>query len=191
MTTPRHYIFPLLLLLTLWSHQAAATSVLPISLERMTAAADVIFHGRVISNEVRRDPVSGNVATFTTFEVTELVKGQAGETHTIKQIGGEMPGGNMRQIVHGVPRFNIGGEYVVFLPKASSLGFSSPIGLSQGKFEVLRANGEPVVSDRRAAAAAARPDAAELPSAVEAAPSDQQGVRLGDFLQSVRVMSKD
>ena len=189
MTQSRQLLYPLLLLLLSWNHQAAATSVLPISLQRMTAAADVIFHGKVISNEVRSDPVSGNVATFTTFEVTELVKGSTGATHTIKQIGGEMPGGQMRQIVHGVPRFHTGQEYVVFLPKPSSLGFASPIGLSQGRFDVLRANGKPVIKDRRAAATT-RSATAELPSGVEAAPA-QQAVRLDDFLQGVRAMTKE
>ncbi len=81
----------------------------------------------------------------------------------------------------------------MFLPKASSLGFSSPIGLSQGKFEVLRINGEPVVSNRRAVAAAApaRPGAAEMPSAVEATTPNRQGVRLEDFLQSVRAIDRE
>jgi len=122
------------------SLQAGATSVLPVSLQQLSSAAELIFHGTAISNEVRLDEVSGRVATFTTFAVTDVIKGVAGDTHTIKQIGGQLPGSRVRQIIRGVPRFSVGAEYVVFLPPASSLGFSSPIGLSQGRFPRLPAS---------------------------------------------------
>ena len=195
MTTPRQIIYPLFLLLLSWSHQAAATSVLPISLERMTAAADVIFHGRVTDNEVRRDPVSGNIATFTTFEITELVKGQTGATLTIKQIGGELPGSKMRQVIHGVPRFTKGREYIVFLPKPSTLGFASPIGLAQGKFEVHRLSDGTAITSRRAISEP-RPAVSTtngLPSGMQAqsSPSPEQGVRLDEFLKNIRQMVKE
>ena len=196
MTNPRFETYLISLCLLFFSLQASATSLLPISLPRMAAAADVIFHGKVISNEVKLDPVSGNVATFTTFQVTELVKGNAGTTHTIKQIGGQLPGANVRQTIHGVPRFDTGEEYVVFLPKASSLGFASPIGLSQGSFDVHRLNGESVISSGRAAAAvsdtAAQQTPPGLPSAIETGPSADAGsVQLVDFLQGVRAMVKE
>ncbi|MGD2160676.1 MAG: hypothetical protein PVG94_05830 [Gammaproteobacteria bacterium] len=167
-----------------------ATSVLPVSLQRMATAADLIFHGRAISNEVSLDEASGRVATFTTFEIIELVKGETGPTHTIKQIGGQLPGNNMRLVIRGVPRFTVGEEYVVFLPKASSLGFASPIGLAQGKFNVSKQDGEPVVSSRRALAAvngaADQSGLMSTPSAFESGRSDS--ARLPDFLNTVRGM---
>ena len=75
------------------------------------------------SNRTRR---TGKIATFTQFEVIELIKGTTGKTHTIKQIGGRLPGSDVYLAVHGVPRFHPGEAYVVFLPKASSLGFFQP-----------------------------------------------------------------
>jgi hypothetical protein len=175
------------------SQQALATSVLPVSLQRMATAAELIFHGRVISNEVKLDDASGRVATFTTFEIIELVKGESGPIHTIKQIGGQLPGSNMRQVIHGVPRFTVGEEYVVFLPKASSLGFSSPIGLAQGKFSVRRQNGEPVISNANPVTAEVAPrkhtEQANLPSAFEA--EHPAPPRLPDFLQTVRGLIKE
>ena len=186
---------PLLLFSSL---QAAATSVLPISLERMTAAAEVIFHGKAVSNEVRLDPVSGRVATFTSFEVLELIKGKTGDRHTIKQIGGQSPDSNVRQVIHGVPQFTTGEEYVVFLPKASSLGFASPIGLSQGKFDVRQLGGRSVISNRRAHTAVidTQPQPAtpsNLPSAaaINHSQDDTVNVDLADFVQSVRTMIKE
>lgn len=183
----------LVLLIALFCCQhAAATSVLPISLQRMTAVADIVFHGKAVSNETRLDPVSKNIATFTRFEVIEVVKGTPGRTHTIKQIGGQIPGSNSRLIIYGVPQFTTGEEYVVFLPKASSLGFSSPLGLSQGKFDIRNSGEQALVHGAslgaRSAEAAQRP-LAETPSAVvieQAQP--QAGVPLANFLQDLRTM---
>lgn len=188
------------LILLLWGLQAAATSVLPVSLQHMATAAEVIFHGITISNEVRQDPQSGRVATFTTFEVIENIKGDVGATHTIKQIGGQLPGSNVRMVIHGVPRFSVGQEYVVFLPKASNLGFSSPIGLSQGKFNIRKLNGETVISNGRPLAAlmetTQQPGLPNTPSALvtsqvpslKAIADHPSSVRIQDFMQTIRSM---
>lgn len=193
MTSPSRLTLLMSLIALLFSLPAAATSLLPISLDNIAARAERIFHGKVIANEVRRDPISGNIATFTTFEVIESVKGETDLTHTIKQIGGEMPGGGARQVIHGVPRFSTGQEYVVFLPKASSLGFASPIGLSQGKFDVHNVDGRPVINNRRArAAVTASPQQSlpTLPSALDTGrSSSEQPVQLPDFLQGIREMT--
>ena len=194
MTQPRPLTILMLLSLLIWLLPAAATSVLPISLQRMTAAADLIFHGRAIAEEVKRDPASGRVVTLTTFAVIEIVKGETGEMHTIKQVGGHLPGSKVRQVIHGVPRFSTGQEYVVFLPRASSLGFSSPIGLSQGKFDVDRIDGQAVIRGRRAAAAVSQQPAQQPSPETPAAFISEQGertaetVKLADFLQSVGAM---
>jgi hypothetical protein len=191
MSKPHRILIFVFLLMLAYNPQAFATSVLPVSLQRMATAADLVFHGRAISNEVRLDEASGRVATFTTFEIIELVKGEAGPTHTIKQIGGQLPGSKVRQVIHGVPRFNTGEEYVIFLPKASSLGFASPIGLSQGKFSVFRQNGESVVSNRRAVGATVNTTGqtglANSPSGFDT--SRTGSARLPDFLQTVRGMT--
>jgi hypothetical protein len=190
MQKPSSIFISIFLLIVACSQQAVATSVLPVSLQHMATTADLIFHGRVISNAVRLDETSGRVATFTSFAIIELIKGDAGSTHTIKQVGGHLPGSNMRQVIHGVPRFSVGAEYVVFLPKASSLGFASPIGLAQGKFLVHKQNGTAVISDRRAvatmASSSAQPDLARTASAIET--GRPAGARLPDFLQTVRGM---
>jgi hypothetical protein len=200
---PRLVLIPVILSLQLWCWQAVATSVLPLSLQRMSSAAHIIFHGRVVSNEVKQDPASGQVATFTHFEVFEAVKGNPGNAYTIKQIGGQLPGSSVRLVIHGVPRFAPDEEYVVFLPKASSLGFASPIGLSQGKFDVRKLNGETLVSNNRALAAMSKstPQQAlpDSPSAIETGPAPALNTRpdlptatsLADFLQTVRGMVKE
>jgi hypothetical protein len=163
----------------------------------MAMTAETIFHGTAIGNEVRLDQASGRVATYTSFKVIEVIKGNPGATHTIKQIGGQLPGSNVRQVIHGVPRFAVGEEYVVFLPEASSLGFSSPIGLSQGKFDIHKLNGQAVVTNRRQLAAlekaAPRQALPNIPSAISAgaAPGQPATMHLADFLQTVHGMVKE
>jgi hypothetical protein len=195
MIKPRLLISPAVLLLLCWILPASATSLLPLSPQRMTAVAAAIFHGQVTDNTVRIDPVSGRVATFTTFKVLEVIKGDIPETHTIKQIGGQLPGSQVRQLIQGVPRFETGAEYVVFMPAASSLGFASPVGLTQGKYDIRRLDGKAVITNPRGfgsvASNASQQAAVRLPSAVEhdhtAAQAD--AIPLTDFLQSIRGMS--
>ncbi len=197
MSNPRYISALLIPVLTLCSMYATTTSVLPMSLQRITATAEVIFHDKAVSNEVRLDPQSGRVATFTTFEVIEVVKGNVDATHTIKQIGGQLPGSSVRQVFHGVPRFRSGHEYVVFLPKASSLGFASPIGLTQGKFDVYKLNGQSVVKQRPGGSAQTgiptQQKLSKVPSGVAlgntpgpgASPDSTQSIGLPEFLQTV------
>ena len=197
MKKPNLVATPLFMILLFCSLQAAATSVLPVSLQRMAQTAEMIFHGTAIGNEVRLDQASGRVATYTSFKVIEVIKGNPGATHTIKQIGGQLPGSNVRLVIHGVPRFAVGEEYVIFLPKASSLGFASPIGLSQGKFDIRKLNGQAVVTDGRALAAEMKTtpqlDLPDTPSAIVADPTPDQPatMHLTDFLITVRGMVKE
>jgi hypothetical protein len=200
MIQSRLVTIPVFLVLLFCSLQAAATSVLPVSLQRMAASAETIFHGTAINNEVRLDQASGRVATYTTFKVIEVIKGNPGATHTIKQIGGQLPGSHVRQVIHGVPRFTAGEEYVIFLPKASSLGFASPIGLSQGKFDIRKSGGDTVISNGRSLAAlmktTPRQDSPDSPSALaskrtpalKAIDGQPAGAHLTDFMQAVRSM---
>ena len=197
MIKPREATTLVFLILLLWCLRAAATSVIPISLQRMATTADIIFQGRALNNDVKIDQTSGRVATFTTFDVIEVIKGDVGTTHTIKQIGGQLPGSNVRQVIHGVPQFFAGQEYVVFLPKVSSLGFASPIGLSQGKFDIRRLNGETLVTNGRTLTAQKKTTPqqtlADTPSAIDTGqlPGHPASVDLTDFLQTVRGMVEE
>ena len=118
-----------------------AASVLPLGLERLVGDAKTVFNGRCISNQVEQDVHSNMVVTYTTYEVLDAIKGDIGITHTIKQIGGQLPGSNIHMKWPGIPKFTVGEEYVVFLPGKSNKGFSSPVGLQQGKFSVKGAAG--------------------------------------------------
>ena len=142
-----HFVF--FCLLALCSNSFAA-SVLPLGLERLHGDAKTIFLGECLSNTVEMDQQSGRVVTYTTFEVLETYKGKPGRSQTIKQIGGNLPSANLDVRIPGVPQFEVGQRYVVFLPPVSNLGFASPVGLGQGMFTVKKdATGTTMVSNGR------------------------------------------
>jgi hypothetical protein len=126
---------------------AQATSVREVLLDEIIDTSAVAFHGVCTDNRVDRDSITNLVVTYTTFDVKDVIKGNANATHVIKQIGGVMPAGDSGFRVHGVPKFAVGEEYVVFLAGVSSAGFSSPIGLSQGKFSVQQSTTGKTVSN--------------------------------------------
>lgn len=128
---------------------AHATSVLPLYLDEIVGRSALAFEGTCLENRTEREPGSNLIVTYTTFGVRDSLKGGAGKTHVIKQIGGELPAENIGYRIQGVPKFVPGEDYVVFLPGVSTAGFSSPVGLSQGRFGVRRENGVAMVSNGR------------------------------------------
>lgn len=128
---------------------AGAASVLPVSLDHLADNAAVIFEGTCVGNRTERDQATGLVVTYTTFSVREVLKGNAASVHEIKQVGGQMPDGGLSFRVDGVPTFAVGESYVVFLAGVSTAGFSSPIGLAQGRFAVSREPAGRTVSNGR------------------------------------------
>ncbi|NJN45238.1 MAG: hypothetical protein HC808_00605, partial [Candidatus Competibacteraceae bacterium] len=56
---------------------AFASSVRQVSLNEMTAVCEFIFEGRVIGQQVRTDTDGGTIRTAVTFEVLEVIKGDA------------------------------------------------------------------------------------------------------------------
>jgi hypothetical protein len=106
----------------------------PIEFRELVAAAPVIVHGQVV--DVRTGWVDGRraVETFVTVAVTEYLKGDLGDTVTLKVPGGQL--GRYRTVFVGAPEFKAGDEVVLFLKHA---GRSYPyiVGLSQGAFRVV------------------------------------------------------
>lgn len=166
-------LFLALLLAFAAAFPAAATSVLPVDLDQLVGTAAVAFEGTCTGNRTERDPATNLVATYTTFAVHDVLKGQVGGTYEIKQIGGAIPGG-LTYKVEGVPKFQPGQDYIVFLPGVSAAGFSSPVGLQQGRFVVTpTANGREVANGRDFRDLTAGIPSGELP------PSLQQQARRG------------
>jgi len=167
---------------------ASASSMMPISLEQLSTRASIIFYGEVVSNEVQRDSQSGQLVTFTTFNVLESIKGNTTSTHTIKQLGGKDPEANINLRIYGIPEFQTNNRYVIFLPEKSSIGFSSPLGLHQGSFSVTTENGELMISNGRSLISptsnTAPNKSVQMPLAGNSRKPSQ--ARLEDFINTVR-----
>jgi len=185
--------------------QADAISLRHLDLQQLSQQASFIFHGKVVANRVEIDSQSGQIVTYTDFQVIEAVKippplSLAPSTYTIKQLGGHLPGTQITQHVPGVPRFEAEKEYLLFLPPVSKTGFCSPIGLYQGQFEIQQIKGEKVVSNGRrfsttiaspantiAAARTRQQSLVSLPAAVNPGKPDQ--MYLNDFINTIRTLS--
>jgi hypothetical protein len=169
---------------------ARATTVLPLFLDEIVDTAATAFQGTVLENRTERDPATGLVVTYTTFAVREVIKGTVGATHTIKQVGGTLPDGAVQFHIHGVPKFKVGEDYVVFLAGVSAAGFSSPIGLSQGRFSVTGAPGARKVANGRDFKDMTARISARVPQHarehMQALPGASVDMDLADFKQLVR-----
>ena len=131
----RQFLFAYLLSLII-ALPARAMSVLPLYLDEIVNNAAIAFQGKSLENHSERDPQTNSIVTYSTFEVQEVLKGEVGAIHTIKQIGGKLQG-EVNQTT-GVPTFTVGESYVLFLYGVAESGFSSPVGLGQGKFNILQ-----------------------------------------------------
>lgn len=144
----------------------AGMSVRPLALDEMVAYSHRIFRGICLSAEPD-GVISGLPVTRYTFRILEEVKGATGErTISFRQIGSA---GESFEI----PRYRVEAEYVLFLYPESEIGLTSPVGLLQGAFQVMRlsVDGEPLVRNgvgnrnlfsRRKGAAEAAPERRSL-----------------------------
>lgn len=127
MKTQRNVVRVILALLTL---PLMAESVTDLPLNQMVRESEVIFVGTVTESRGGVDE-NGDVATWTTFRVEGAVRGVLpGGTRTVKQFGGEANGLNT-EIEH-MRYFSRGERVLVMFYPESHLGYTSPIGLSQG-----------------------------------------------------------
>jgi hypothetical protein len=137
----------LIFLLFVASSGARAASVLPLTLAQLTEQSGRIFVGTCVSLESDLDE-HGIPSTFARFEVSDAVKGASdGQTVLIKQFGssrrplkvaeGESAVIPMKTLSLAASPYEAGRSYLLFLYPESSLGFTSPVGAGQGRFEII------------------------------------------------------
>jgi hypothetical protein len=163
---------------------AFATSVLPLDLGQVIDQAAVAFQGTVTDVKSGKDPQTGLLVTLTTFRVDDVLKGDVGATYTVKQVGGEDSSANLRFKAFGVPGYSVGESYVLFFNGVSSAGFTSPVGLQQGRFVI---HDNEVGNGRDFRELTANMDV-ELPVQAAKAGADKPMTRMGldDFKRIVR-----
>jgi hypothetical protein len=108
----------------------------PRNLAEMVNQAAIIVRGQVVEARLEPHPQYANVMTVVvTLRVQEVLKGSAGETFTFRQY-----------IVNPQDRstrmgYRTGESVLLLMHEASSLGFSSPVALDQGRFRITAGPG--------------------------------------------------
>ena len=92
-----------------------ATSVVPPTFDELVAESEAVIRG--IVTDVRAEefdsPQGPGIRTLVTLRVERALKGSAGETITLVQLGGRVGGRALR--VAGLPEFKAGDRQVVFV----------------------------------------------------------------------------
>lgn len=133
MLRPWLILFTLIALLTLSLHPASAVRTRLMNLNSIIDSAAIIFEGECIAARTGHDPESNFLATWYTFRVDRPIKGDLGKEFILKQFGGSE--GDEHMPSPAVP-YEIGEKLVLFVYGKSDIGFSSAVGLHQGKFMV-------------------------------------------------------
>ncbi|HSA59693.1 MAG TPA: hypothetical protein VLJ37_08420 [bacterium] len=140
------FIFFFFVVMTAPFSRGGATTVLPLSLERLAAQAERIFVGRCQGVSTELDE-RGVPATYARFQVEEGLKGVAGGgTVLIKQFGASRPELKVAEgesvlvspktMTLAGASYRPGASYLLFLYPESDWGFTSPVGGGQGRFEI-------------------------------------------------------
>ena len=125
---------------------ASATTIIPVSVERLTGESSHVVEGRALSSWSQWNPQHSLIFTFTKFEVSRTLKGQAPSTIIVKQIGGSAEG--YTQKVAGVRHWREGDQAVLFLhPSPSGDGTLEVTGLMQGNFRIHATSSGTTVSN--------------------------------------------
>lgn len=166
---------------------AQAHSVRELQLDEIIDTAAVAFEGTVVETHSEKDAASGRIVTYTTFAVSDVLKGNVGAKHTIKQMGGDV--GDQFYHVTLQQRYAVGDSAVVFLYGKSQLGFSAPVGIAQGNFAITQDAAGPGVTNGRDFAKltermSAKPDVAAILAKKRGGNPKKMG--LAEFKQLVR-----
>jgi hypothetical protein len=113
----------------------------PRNLTQLTSRAVTIVRGRVVYARVESHPEYHNLnSVLVVLSVQDVLKGTARQTFTFRQFIWDL---RDRADFAG---YRKGEELLLFLNPTTDAGFTSPVGLTQGRFRVLRgATGEPMV----------------------------------------------
>jgi hypothetical protein len=137
----------ILIALVLVALPLAATTITPMSVERLTQASTHVVMGQAAESWSQWNPEHTQIFTYTRFRVTKSLKGSASNTVVVKQMGGRA--GGYEQKVAGVRELQSGERAVLFMhPSQSADGTLVVTGLMQGNFRVMEsAKGQATVSN--------------------------------------------
>ncbi|MGH9521309.1 MAG: hypothetical protein ACRD3E_02120 [Terriglobales bacterium] len=125
---------------------AAATSIIPMSVEELSQAATHVVEGQALRSWSAWNEQHTLIYTYTSFAVGRTLKGTAPAEIVVKQPGGSA--GGYTQTVWGVRHLQSGEHALLFLrPSMAADGTMVIVGLMQGQFQVFQAGSEAMASN--------------------------------------------
>jgi hypothetical protein len=137
------FLSPLLTLALLWfvflvlpaqRDGVAAGTALRMEVADLTRRADLVVEARVLSERVLA--VEERIETELALGVERTFRGPDLPLRTIRIPGGVLPDGS-GMLLAGMPRIRAGEQVLLFLSTETAGGVRMPIGLSQGKLQVV------------------------------------------------------
>lgn len=114
-----------------WAQRGALT--VPRNLDQLTDRAAVIVRGNVVSARVEKHPELYALDTVVvTLRVKQTLKGQAAGTYTFRQYIWDI------RDRRGAAGYRQGQDMLLLMIAPSEYGLSSPAGMGQGRFRILR-----------------------------------------------------
>src|SRR5262249_27543054 len=116
---------------------AGATTVVPPTFDQLVNEAEVIFQGKVtaVTSQWTGQGAQRVIVTFITFSVEDAMKGNPGQSYTIRILGGTVDGETIE--IADAPRFSVGDRDVLFVEHNGSQ-FIPLVGIMHGRFHVKR-----------------------------------------------------
>jgi hypothetical protein len=114
---------------------SGATVLVPTDLKDLSRSAYAIVHGRVVSVQPVWSEDARRIESLVSVSVIDYLKGNLGDTVTVRVPGGEM--GRYRTVMVGAPTFREGDEVVLFLgTRPPAMPYL--LGLGQGVYRLAR-----------------------------------------------------
>lgn len=139
-----------LLLCLCLSGSLSATTLLSMSIDEVTADAELIFEGEVLIHEVRLDANTGMIYTYVTFAVRDIIKGSYDSTELELRFNGGTVNGETVE-VSGLRLPEVGEQGIYFVESISRNLLNPLLGWSQGHYLIQEQEGQRLVhtADRK------------------------------------------
>jgi hypothetical protein len=117
--------------------RVTATTVIPPTFEQLVQQAELIFQGTVtdVRSVWEGEGAQRHIETYVTFQIADSVKGNAGNSYTIRMLGGSV--GDETMVVTDTPKFKVGDRDILFVEHNNDQ-FVPLVGINNGRFHVQR-----------------------------------------------------
>src|SRR5580704_3308328 len=129
-----NYLLPLTLIGLAFAG-ITATTVIPPTFDQLVRQAELIFQGTVTDARSVWEGEGGqrHIETYVTFKVDDNVKGDAGNSYTIRMLGGTV--GDQTMEVSDAPKFKVGDRDILFVEHNYDQ-FVPLVGIDYGRFHI-------------------------------------------------------